>query len=277
LEQLPTSQFHRVTPLIERSAMKGSHAKWYSVLEGKQRGAIFVDDTAAPRTALVCGHQIGAYYAFGEADAGLLRRFVPAFLAEHLTEGYCSLFATSEAWCHTLDALFTTRHTRIAFDFRPSPGCPSMDAEEPVPSGFRLQPMDTAVAGMMSDGICAYLVGRWGGMDAFLQQQIGFCVTFEDQIVSLCAPTVIGGGEAEIQVWTADEFRNRGLARRTAAAFIRQCLARGLKPGWTTDVENLVSRALAPKLGFVPVGEIFGYRLDRSFQLTDGRWGPIPA
>jgi RimJ/RimL family protein N-acetyltransferase len=275
LEQLPASQFHRVAPLIERSEMKGCHAKWYSVLEGKQRGAVFVDDTTCPRTVLVCGHQVGAYYAFGEANTALLRRFVPELLAEHLTEGYCALFATSEAWCHTLDALFATRYARIAFDFRLAPECPPWDAEEPVPPGFRLQPMDSAVTENMSDGIHGYFAGLWGSLDTFLERQLGFCVTFENQIVSLCAPTVIGGGEAEIQIWTADEFRNRGFARRTAAAFIRQCLARGLKPGWTTDIENLVSQALAPKVGFVPVGEIFGYRLDRSFQVTDGRWGPV--
>jgi len=275
MERLPVDQFHRVQPLIERSEMKGCHAKWYSVLEGRQRGAIFVDNTADPRTALVCGHQVRVYYGFGVANAERLRRFAPELLAEHLTEGSCALFATSPAWRDTLDELFATRYARIAFDFRPSAGCLPLDREEPLPDEFALRPVDAAAAEIMSEGMRDYFAGLWGSIEAFLEQQIGFCITFENGIVSICAPTVIGGGEAEIQIWTADEFRNRGLARRTAAAFIRQCLARGLKPGWTTDVENLVSRALAPKVGFVPVGEIFGYRLDRSFQLTGGRWGPV--
>lgn len=274
MERLPAGQFLRVQPLIERSEMKGCHAKWYSVLEGRQWGAIFVDNTADPRTALVCGHQVRVYYGFGEANTERLRRFAPELLAEHLTEGSCALFATSPAWCDTLDELFTTRYTRIAFDFRPSAGCPPLDGEEPLPDEFELRPVDAA-AEIMNDWWRDYFGRLWGSIEAFLEQQVGFCVTSGNSIVSICAPTVIGGGEAEIQVWTADEFRNRGLARRTAAAFLRQCRERGLKPGWTTDVENLVSRALAPKLGFVPVGEIFGYRLDRSFQLTGGRWGPV--
>jgi len=275
MERLPAGQFHRVLPLIEHSEMKGCRAKWYSVLESRQRGAIFVDHTADPRMALVCGHQTRVYYGFGEANPERLRRFAPELLAEHLTEGSCSLFATSPAWRDTLDQLFATRYARIAFDFRPSAGCLPSDREEPLPAGFELRPVDAATAETMSEWMRDYFARLWGSIDAFLEQQIGFCMTFENGVVSLCAPTVIGGGEAETQVWTADEFRNRGLARRTAAAFIRQCLARGLKPGWTTDVENLVSRALAPKVGFVPVGEIFGYRLDRSFQLTGGRWGPV--
>jgi RimJ/RimL family protein N-acetyltransferase len=283
MKQLPAGQFQRVAALIEHSEMKGCHAKWYSVLEGRQKGAVFVDDTANPQTVLVCGQQIGAYYAFGKANTELFRRFVPELLSEHVTEGYCAIFATSEAWRQTLDELFATRHSRVAFDFRPSPGCPPSDWRERIPPGFVLRRVDVTLAERLTERIQAsmhtprpWFSWCWGSIESFLAHGFGFCLIFEQEVASSCVSVAIGGGEAEIQINTYHpRFHRRGLATLTSAAFIEHCLTNGLRPGWTTNIDNRPSAALGEKVGFVPVGEIFGYRLDRSYQLSDGRWGPV--
>ena len=96
-----------------------------------------------------------------------------------------------------------------------------------------------------------------------------------EEVACSCLSAVVGGAEAEIQINTFDSrFHRRGLATLCATAYAEHCRARGMKPGWTTDVGNTPSMGLAPRVGFVCLGEIYGYRLNRSFQLTDGRWGP---
>jgi RimJ/RimL family protein N-acetyltransferase len=270
MKKLEVDAYHRVAPLIAASGMKGCRAKWCSVLEGKQNGAVFVDDPAHPQTALVCGRRVGAYYGFGKADGDLLRRFVPELLAEHLAEGWCALYATSEAWRELLDSLFTNSYTRTVFDFRPPAGWPAPGWREAIPAGFSLRRADAAAVEMMDEGIRDWLRALWNGVETFLAQEAGFCMISNDSIVSMCLPTVIGGGEAETQIWTHGEFRGRGLAKLTATAFMEQCVARSLKPGWTCNSDHHVSAALAQKVGFVPVGTIYGYVLEKPPQPAPG-------
>jgi RimJ/RimL family protein N-acetyltransferase len=117
----------------------------------------------------------------------------------------------------------------------------------------------------------------WGSIESFLERGFGFCLVFEGEVASCCLTAVIGGGEAEIQVNNFHpRFHGRGLATCIATAFVEHCLANGLRPGWTMDLRNRRSAALAQRVGFVPAGEIVGYQLDRSYQrLPEGRWGPL--
>jgi RimJ/RimL family protein N-acetyltransferase len=274
MRKLEVDQYPRVAPVIAGSGMKGCRAKWCSVLEGKQEGAVFVDDPAHPRTALVCGRRVGQYYAFGAANGDLLRRFVPELLAEHLPNGPCTLFATSDAWRELLDRLFAKRYTRTVFDFRPPAGWPAPGWEESLPPGFRLRRADADAVELMSEDLRSWLRSMWHGLENFLAQEIGFFLICDGTVVGMCVPTVIGGGETETQIWTDEEFRGRGLAKLTATAYVEQCAARGLKPGWTCNSDHHVSASLAQKVGFVPVGTIYGYVLDRSYQPVDGKWRP---
>mgnify|MGYP002388187592 CR=1 FL=1 len=84
----------------------------------------------------------------------------------------------------------------------------------------------------------------------------------------------VGGGEANIDIFTAADYRRRGLAARVCAAFIDHCRAHGLVPTWDTDSDNLPSAQLARSLGFregLPFTQLStpGYaKLDES----RGRW-----
>jgi len=68
--------------------------------------------------------------------------------------------------------------------------------------------------------------------------------------VSLCLACFAALGKLEISINTAEAYRRRGLATLTAAAFIEECLERGLQPNWECWWTNTPSTALAEKLGF---------------------------
>jgi len=61
----------------------------------------------------------------------------------------------------------------------------------------------------------------------------------------------VGGGQAEISVDTNEEYRNRGLATITCAAFIEYSVSLGLIPNWSCWDFRTASIALAKKLGFI--------------------------
>lgn len=55
---------------------------------------------------------------------------------------------------------------------------------------------------------------------------------------------------ADITIETAEEYRRKGFALLTCAAFIEHCLSHNLEPNWSCYHFNPDSQALAKKLGF---------------------------
>lgn len=85
----------------------------------------------------------------------------------------------------------------------------------------------------------------------YRQAGFGFVARRQEdgRIISVCTSFCVHEGGAEIEVDTDPEFQGRGLARMVAAAFIAECLRRGLRPLW--DASNPQSARVAEKLGFV--------------------------
>ena len=81
-------------------------------------------------------------------------------------------------------------------------------------------------------------------------KRFGVCLLQRDDIVSACTAVSVGGGQAEVDIHTEEAYRRRGYGYLTACAFIEQCLARGLTPGWACWPYRIASQALAEKLGF---------------------------
>jgi RimJ/RimL family protein N-acetyltransferase len=61
----------------------------------------------------------------------------------------------------------------------------------------------------------------------------------------------------DVAVTTLDEARNRGLARAAAMGLIVDRLLRGLRPVWGAVSSNEPSHALARRLGFEPVDQLW--------------------
>ena len=63
----------------------------------------------------------------------------------------------------------------------------------------------------------------------------------------------------EIEVDTRKDCRRQGLALACSAAFLMECLEKGIVPNW--DAANLQSVGLAEKLGYVYEKEYRVYQL----------------
>ena len=82
-----------------------------------------------------------------------------------------------------------------------------------------------------------------------MTKRFGVCVMMGDEVASICRAVAVGGGEAEVDMYTAEKYRRRGYAQWAACAFIEECLARNLTPSWICWPEREASYALAKKLG----------------------------
>jgi RimJ/RimL family protein N-acetyltransferase len=258
MHPLPSSDVALILPLVQVAEIRSHLALAHAVIEGRQEGAVFVDDPACPRTALLCPRN-GFFFPFGDPESGALDRFMPSLLAHHLVDKPL-LLATSAAWQRKLDSLFDVRGSRAGYDL-PDRRVRMPHWRDQVPPGLTMERMTAAVIARWSAGIDPWVIEIWGGADTFVARCFGFCLLADDHIVSFATACGIGGGEAEVEVGTVPEYRNRGLATLACSAFLEECLARGLTPAWSCEAGNAPSAALARRLGFRNLEEVPVYPL----------------
>lgn len=82
----------------------------------------------------------------------------------------------------------------------------------------------------------------------YVKSGFGKFIMHEGRLVcgASCYSSYSGG--AEVEIATHPDYRKRGLATAAGAAFILECLRRGLTPHW--DAANLTSLKIAEKFGF---------------------------
>jgi RimJ/RimL family protein N-acetyltransferase len=266
MQLLPSAEYSKVYPLVRGSGMKGCCAKWHSVLEGAQPGDVFVDDRANPRTALIRGYRV-AHYLFGDAESAAFRQFLPDWIEGRIAPSGGSVFATSESVRAVLNNVLPKEQHRLAYRYAPpSSPWPPPNWREALPSGFTVRWMDKRLTQTVVDAIAPWnwFDARWGGIGGFLDRGFGFCTLSDTgEVGSFCVTSMVGGGEAEIQIVTSPKYQRRGLATLTAFAFLEHCAANDLIPGWTTDPGNEPSQSLAPKLGFELQGPIYYWDLPK--------------
>jgi len=219
----------------------------YSVLEGNSPGRVFVDDAAAPRLGLIYPQDAYVYLA-GDPRSPALDG-LPALLFDEIlpamAEKELVLFAFSDNLFAALEGLLRPKEMkriwRKTFRFMPERFASLPDWRERVPEGFALRPVDDELAAREP----AYrpLVDP-------RTRQFGVCLLHGEVIASECTAVYVGGGQAEVDILTREDYRGRGLAAITAGAFVEECQRRGLIPNWSCWPERLASAALAHKLGF---------------------------
>lgn len=83
-----------------------------------------------------------------------------------------------------------------------------------------------------------------------IEKKLGYRVMKENQVVSECVSIFVGGKEAEIDIFTHEDHRGKGLGKACAIAFIERGLAENLTPSWSCWPFRKESIALAKSIGF---------------------------
>lgn len=243
--ELPDYRYHIASPLF--AGIPHNTALVFGVLEGSTPGRVFVDECDTPSAALVTVEGAFSYLA-GLPTPGAPASLVRLLFSDLLpgaAEKELVLFAFTNPWRSALYPLMqkhgAIRISRKTFSFNPERFASLAGWRKWIPAGMQLHPVDSALPGGLSE-LCASFDER--------SRRFGFVLQAGDEIASLCAAVSVGGGEAEIDVHTAETWRGRGLATLTACAFIEECLARGLRPAWSCWPYREASCGLARKLGF---------------------------
>jgi GNAT superfamily N-acetyltransferase len=219
-----------------------------AVLEGSQGGRVFADARSGASFVVTC---FGFAQWVGQEARCRLDGVIEGLLArpEQGLPRYWHWYAPPPHWEDRLEAEGPARMRRRARWRSVFEGTmPALPAPDVL--GFELRLLDATLLHQASP-LGVDLESRfWRSGSDFLARGLGLCALQDGRIVSLCYAACVTGGLAEVDIVTLPEYRKQGLGRLVAHRFIRECLARGIRPTWDCFTENVASMDLARKLGF---------------------------
>lgn len=244
--ELNIRDFHTVSSLFKE--IEHNVPPVFSVIEGNSPGRVFVDRLDTPSSVYLF-HEGTFHYVGGSAANDCFNQAMVSLIFDDVLscpgEQELVLFASTEIWRETLDALLSHRGAiriqRKVFAFNPASFQAHAGWQGKIPKGFCIRHVDDKLA--EKQVVYKPLVEA-------RSQRFGVCLMKGDEIVSVCQAVCVGGGEVEIDIHTEEKYRRRGYAFLTACAFIEESLLRNLTPSWSCWPERKASYALAKKLGF---------------------------
>jgi GNAT superfamily N-acetyltransferase len=250
---LPLVDYERVRPLFEPFPLLFVD----SILAGHTPAVVYVDDLAAPQTA-VTRFQHRMVLA-GAAFASSITA-VRALLRQPAAENDLFVLHTTPEWQSlTPDILPGWQITSATSCYY------RLDARQhewaaAVSPGLVLRPVDAALLADPTiknlDWVMEEMVSERPSVADFLDKSFGACLVHDGELVAWCMSEYNTGNRCELGIATAEAWQRQGLARLTATAVIMEALQRGIHDiGWVCWARNLPSVQTAEALGFTRTEE----------------------
>lgn len=124
-----------------------------------------------------------------------------------------------------------------------------MQLVQEIPLGFRLVRIDDKLVDrLISDLGTTYFFDGFRSIDDYLRRGIGYCVLYNDRVVSAAASMAACNGAIDVEINTAPGFQRRGLGTSVGARLVLYCLRNGIEPKWLAATSE--SAKLARRLGY---------------------------
>jgi len=255
MEELNSKDFIKLLSYFERC--EHQIPMMSSVIEGKQKGRILVDNPSNPETFVVITN-FNWIYVIGNQESESFKKEFSDFITKELSvkNEHFAWANLNDYWQSKLVELLGDKvrsFPRVVYKFNEDKYIKTK-CKAILPDGYELRAIDSNLIGEA----CEFLDGIemfWTTGENFLKQGMGFCLLHENKIISACQSCAVINGKCEIDVLTHKDYRKKDLSAIVCSAFIDHCLEVGLEPYWECVRVNIPSSKLAEKLGFEEVME----------------------
>ena len=215
----------------------------HSLLEGQYKGKLYVDDTTDPKVAVLFT-PFDFHYVAGDINAeNIVDVLDDMIFCEYLLSNKSKeaiFFSPNSKWDAILDDVFN-RHRGI----KDSRYIFCLDKSKYHDNRNKYKPMDDIKSEIV------YVKDR-GALKEYPESRI-----YKDDIcISYCAGFMLGNGHAEIDIFTEENYRNKGYAKEVAFGLIDELLKNNIEPDWCTWPYRKASQELATSLGYELIEEV---------------------
>ena len=240
------TDYRKINNLLEHIRIEKVYP--LSILEGIQKGEIFVDDDEIPTVALIW-HYCGFANILGAYDERFIEETMK--MMQDPPEGHSGRMALqAENDCRLKDMILKTPkvvgYERFIFEFT---------GEKDIVT----QTQGTGLKEITADNY-ELMRGRivptfsWENKEEFIKNGFGYCLIRDGQMLACAFASGISKDYVDIGVETAEECRGKGYGKIVSAAMVKETLRRGKIPVWDCDTRNEASMKLACSVGFEIAG-----------------------
>ncbi|NGP46830.1 GNAT family N-acetyltransferase [Bacillaceae bacterium SIJ1] len=259
--KLAKEQYDKIKNLLVSPQEKNENVL-NAVINGMNRGVVYVDRIEEPRTAIV--YAVGLEYdLLGDPDNESFNSHLGDFISTQLKQEslelcggtwfYGTIF--NKKWEKTLKDVVDRRRyyvgNRVYFELNTIRFNKVLQQPQDVlDKELSIVKITTELINANED-LREELTEYWSSAESFTRFGLGYAILKNDKLISACYSCCVNGDRHEIYIATFDEkVRNHGLATILGQQYIKECLKRGGSVYWTTDESNEPSKRVAEKLGF---------------------------
>jgi hypothetical protein len=254
IHELDPVSFSRVAHLFKGHK---EYVPVFAVSDGNFPGRVFVDDEDSPNTALVWAVSRWAYLD-GDPSIGSFNQSLPELVQEiiipcsrQMNMNWFELYTSdSPEWTAVIEKSLgqykLQKHYELVYTFDQA-RYHSIKKSLVLPEGSWIQKKELPILPHAARD--AIFVSE----EFKTKTSFGFELVKDGKTVSVCKSNgFVSGKEFMIDVETFEEGdREKGYATVVGRALIDFCLENGYLPLWETTLDNISSRKLARKLGFM--------------------------
>ncbi|WP_342492764.1 GNAT family N-acetyltransferase [Bacillus sp. FSL H8-0516] len=221
-----------------------------AVMDGFIQGNLYVDNAEQPLVYFLEA-SCGIYYVAGRSEVELLRCsvfIVDVYERQKRQNGRFTIFSANPLTDAMMKKCLGSHLNEMERHAYVYPQAHS-HATQPHP-GYRVERTNEQVMTASRTFPPSYYEAYWGETARFLSKGIGIAILDRENVVSECVSIFSSMDRAEIDIWTDESYRGKGLALLAAQHMISTCLEKKRTPHWDCDVHHLASIKLAEKLGF---------------------------
>ncbi|KMJ59936.1 acetyltransferase [Bacillus sp. LL01] len=266
--ELKKKEFHKCRNLIHEKGLIEAKA----IIEGINPGRVFVDDQNSPTTGFVWLGNNDGFIFFGNENNLTFNEELNAFIEEVIKPEAAKVglkwfeaLGDHADWHNSLESTFRHRPlgswNQRVYKYKGTSPIISKDAF--LENRYEVHKIETYFCADNQvtniDSMVDKILDSWSSMEDFFENGIGFCVTYENRIVSTCFSVFTDGTVHAIAIETAEAHRGKKLAQHLTYHHVKECVENNKEPYWDCVEQNKASIAVAEACGFEIVYRYAGY------------------
>lgn len=261
ISELKKSDFYKCKGLVND---KG-HLEVKAVIEGVNPGRIFVDNLVSPNSGLIWLSSNNGFFFIGNEKNGEFNKAINDLIDKVIVPEAKKVQLSSfdgignhQKWNKIIEEVFEHRklvslnqrvYTLQKSNYKGN-NEPEIEKDYTVLKISEILYESNIKSYDNIDFLQSKILEFWSSLDSFLNKGFGYCIVYNNKIVSVCFSGYVYENVHCIDIETLEGYRGNKLALKIAHTFVKDCLANDIVPYWDCMEVNKPSIAIVENIGF---------------------------
>ncbi|EOP68730.1 GNAT family N-acetyltransferase [Bacillus cereus] len=270
ISELNKNDFYKCNSLVSEKGQLEVKA----VIAGVNPGRIFVDNIYSPNSGLIWLGNNDGFFFIGSAENEKFNNEISSFIdnviepeARKVGLNCFEGIGNHSKWNKTIERIFQHRKLKSwkqrvymlkKEDYEGNP-------EPKIEQGYTVLKVSKTLYENQGhvlkniEFLQSKILEFWSSTDEFFHEGIGYCIVYDNRIVSVCFSGFVFENIHCIDIETIEGHQGRKLAQKIAHSFVKECLENDIIPYWDCMELNKSSVAVVENVGFANVFNYVGY------------------